>query len=164
MRSTPYWPVISHPVLRRILPGIALSALGDGMSLVAISWLALQLAPDDAARGTWVAAAVVAYSLPSALGGAVLGRYLRHRGGAQLAGWNAILRACALGAIVLAHAVGALPPPLYITLLAVSSLLAAWGGAGRYTLIAETLPPEHHLAANSAFGTLAEASAIAGPP
>jgi DHA3 family macrolide efflux protein-like MFS transporter len=164
MRSTPYWPVISHPVLRRILPGIALSALGDGMSLVAISWLALQLAPDDAARGTWVAAAVVAYSLPSALGGAVLGRYLRHRGGALLAGWNAILRACALGAIVLAHAVGALTPPLYITLLAVSSLLAAWGGAGRYTLIAETLPPEHHLAANSAFGTLAEASAIAGPP
>ncbi|WP_426504055.1 MFS transporter [Dactylosporangium sp. McL0621] len=163
MRSSPYRPVLTHPVLRRVLPGIAISALGDGMSLVAVSWLALQLAPAGQ-RGPWVAAAVAAYSLPSALGGAVLGRYLRHRSGAQLAGWNAILRASALAAIVLLFAAGALPPALYIGLLAVSSLLAAWGSAGRYTLIAEILPPEHHLAANGALGTLAEAAAIAGPP
>ncbi|WP_433617400.1 MFS transporter [Dactylosporangium sp. CA-139114] len=163
MRSSPYWPVVTHPVLRRVLPGIAVSALGDGMSLVAVSWLALQLAPEPA-RGAWVAAAVAAYSLPSALGGAVLGRYLRHRPGAQLAGWNAILRASALAAIVLVHATGALTPGLYVALLAVSSLLAAWGSAGRYTLIAQTVPQEHHLAANSVMGTLSEAAALAGPP
>lgn len=44
-RSSPYWPVLTHPRLRRVLPGLVISALGDGMSLVAISWLALQLAP-----------------------------------------------------------------------------------------------------------------------
>ncbi|GAA3452806.1 MFS transporter [Dactylosporangium matsuzakiense] len=163
MRDTPYRPVLRHPMLRRILPGLGISALGDGMSLVAVSWLALTLAP-PASRGTWVAAAVAAYSLPSALGGVLLRRYLRHRHGAQLAGWNAVLRASALGAIVLVNALGALSLAGYVGLLAVSSLLAAWGSAGRYTLIADVLPPEHHLAANGLMGTLTEASAIAGPP
>jgi MFS family permease len=43
-RTSPYYPPLSHPVLRRILPATAASALGDGMSAVAIAWLALQLA------------------------------------------------------------------------------------------------------------------------
>ncbi len=33
-------------MLRRVLPGAAASALGDGMSAVAIAWLALKLAPE----------------------------------------------------------------------------------------------------------------------
>ena len=41
-----------HPVFRRILPGAAASALGDGMSAVAIAWLALKLAPAGS-RGLW---------------------------------------------------------------------------------------------------------------
>jgi len=43
------------------LPGLAVSALGDGMSVVAVSRLALRLAPAGQ-RGTWVAVAVAAYS------------------------------------------------------------------------------------------------------
>ncbi|GAA1533836.1 MFS transporter [Dactylosporangium maewongense] len=163
VRSSPYWPVVSHPKLGRILPGLVVSALGDGMSLVAVTWLALQLAPQEH-RGTWVAVAVAAYSLPSAAGGVLFGRFLRHRGGAQLAGWNAILRAAALGAIALAAALGALHLPLYVALLAVSSLLAAWGSAGHYTLIAELLPPVHHLPANAVLTTIANGATIAGPP
>ncbi|MET7424706.1 MFS transporter [Dactylosporangium sp. NPDC005555] len=162
-RSSPYWPVVSHPRLRRILPGLVVSALGDGMSLVAITWLALQLAPAEH-RGTGVAVAVAAYSLPSAAGGVLFGRFLRHRGGAQLAGWNAILRACALGAVALTAALGGLGPGLYVALLAVSSLLAAWGSAGHYTLIAELLPPVHHLPANAVMNTIANSATIAGPP
>ncbi|MEV0563295.1 MFS transporter [Dactylosporangium sp. NPDC050588] len=163
VRSSPYWPVVSHPKLGRILPGLVVSALGDGMSLVAVTWLALQLAPQEH-RGTWVAVAGAAYSLPSAAGGVLFGRFLRHRGGAQLAGWNAILRAAALGAIALAAALGALHLPLYVALLAVSSLLAAWGSAGHYTLIAELLPPVHHLPANAVLTTIANGATIAGPP
>ncbi|MEU0557653.1 MFS transporter [Dactylosporangium sp. NPDC006015] len=163
VRSSPYWPVVSHPKLGRILPGLVVSALGDGMSLVAVTWLALRLAPQEH-RGTWVAVAVAAYSLPSAAGGVLFGRFLRHRGGAQLAGWNAILRAAALGAIALAAALGALHLPLYVALLAVSSLLAAWGSAGHYTLIAELLPPVHHLPANAVLTTIANGATIAGPP
>jgi predicted MFS family arabinose efflux permease len=162
-RSSPYWPVVSHPQLRRVLPGLMISAVGDGMSLVAISWLALQLAP-DAQRGTWVAVAVAAYSVPSALGGVLFGRFMNGRGGAQLAGWNAMLRAGALAAIAIVYTTGQLNVPVYVALLAISSLLAAWGSAGRYTLIAELLPTAHHLPANAVMTTINEFATIVGPP
>ena len=60
-RSSPYYPALSHPVFRKVLPGTAASALGDGMSAVAIAWLAIELAPPGS-RGLWVGAAVAAYS------------------------------------------------------------------------------------------------------
>ena len=161
-RSSPYWPVVTHPRLRKVLPGLVISGLGDGMSVVAIAWLALQLAPASH-HGTWVAVAVAAYTLPSVVGGVLFGRFLSGRGGAQLAGWDSTLRAVALAAIALVHAVGALGIGLYIALLAVSSLLAAWGSAGRYTLIAELLPSRDHLPANAVLTVITEASAIVGP-
>ena len=163
LRSSPYWPVLSHPRLRRILPGLTISAIGDGMSTVAIGWFALQLAPRGEG-GTWVAVAVTAYLLPSAAGGVLFGRFLRGRSGAQLAGWNAVLRGSALAAIVLVHAAGGLSLATYVTLLAVSSLLAAWGSAGRYALIAELLPAKHHLPANAVLTTIGEFATIVGPP
>ena len=163
LHSSPYWPVLTHPQLRRVLPGLVISAVGDGMSVVAISWLALQLAPGQQ-RGIWVAIAVAAYTLPSAAGGVLLGRFMSGRGGAQLAGWNATLRAVALAAIAVVYATGQLNVALYVTLLAISSLLAAWGSAGRYTLIAELLPTRHHLPANAVITTISEFATIVGPP
>jgi hypothetical protein len=50
-RSSPCYPALSHPVFRRVLPGAAASALGDGMSAVAIAWLALKLAPVERSPG-----------------------------------------------------------------------------------------------------------------
>jgi hypothetical protein len=70
------WPnglALSHPVFRRILPGAFASALGDGMSAVAIAWLALKLAPVGS-RGLLVGAAVAAYSLPGALAQVIAAR------------------------------------------------------------------------------------------
>ncbi|EWM67417.1 LOW QUALITY PROTEIN: major facilitator superfamily transporter, partial [Micromonospora sp. M42] len=159
----PYRPVLGHPVLRRLLPGLATSALGDGLALVAVTWLALQLAPEGQ-RGTWTALAVAAYTLPGAAGAVLLGRWLGGRSGAQLAGWDATVRAAALGAIPAAHLVGVLDAGLYVVLLAVSSLLHPWGSAGRFTLVAELLPQRHHLAANALLGTLGQAATIVGPP
>ena len=162
-RCSPYWPVVSHPLLRRVLPGLATSALGDGMSLVAVTWLALQLTP-PAQRGTWTALAVAAYTLPSAAGTMIFGRYLAGRSGAQLAGWDAILRAAALAAIPAAHLVGVLSIGLYVALLAAASLLRSWGSAGRFTLIAELLPQRHHLPANAVLAIIGDAATIIGPP
>ncbi|MFR9774875.1 MFS transporter [Micromonospora sp. MS34] len=162
-RSSPYWPVVSHPLLRRVLPGLAVSALGDGMALIAVTWLALQLAPEGQ-RGTWTALAVAAYTLPSAAGTVVFGRLLADRGGAQLAGWDAILRAAALAAIPVAHLAGLLGIGLYVTLLALSSLLHSWGSAGRFTLLAELLPQRHHLPANGVVAIFSQAATIVGPP
>ncbi|MGC4768003.1 MFS transporter [Micromonospora sp. DT44] len=162
-RTSPYWPVVSHPLLRRVLPGLAVSALGDGMAVVAVPWLARQLAPTDQ-HGLWIAVAVAAYTLPSAVGTVAFGRRLRGRGGAQLAGWDAILRAAALAAIPMAYLTGTLTIGLYAVLLAASALLHSWGSAGRFTLIAELLPQRHHLPANAVLTTISGFATIVGPP
>lgn len=57
IRASPYWPVLRHRILRRLFPGFVLSYVGDGMSLVAVSWLALQLAPPET-KATWAAVAI----------------------------------------------------------------------------------------------------------
>ena len=161
-RSSPYYPALSHPVLRRVLPGAAASALGDGMSAVAIAWLALRLAPEPS-RGLWVGAAVAAYSLPGAVGAVALRRWLGGRGGARLAFVNAVLRAAALGLIACLALAGLLGPAGYVALLGVSSLLSAWGIAGKYTLIADLLPPEQWVAGNTVFGLADQLSLMIGP-
>jgi predicted MFS family arabinose efflux permease len=162
LASSPYWPALRHPVLRKVMPGLVVSALGDGMSIVAVSWLALQLAP--AGRGgAWVAVASAAYTLPSLAGTVLLGRWLAGRGGAQLAGWDATLRAVALGAIPLAYAMGVLDLGLYVALLSVSALLRSWGSAGRFTLIAEVLPSDQHLSGNAVISVITEFGTIGGP-
>ena len=149
-------------MLRRVLPGAAASALGDGMSAVAIAWLALKLAPPGS-RGLWVGAAVAAYSLPGAAGAVVLRRWLRGRGGARLVFVNAVLRALALGLIGGLAVAGTLDPVGYVALLGMSSLLSAWGVAGKYTLIADLLPAEHRVAGNSLFGLADQLSLMIGP-
>jgi DHA3 family macrolide efflux protein-like MFS transporter len=161
-RTSPYYPAISHPVLRRILPATAASALGDGMSAVAIAWLALRLAPADT-RGLWVGAAVAAYSLPGAAGAVALRRWLHGRAGARLTFINAVLRACALGLIGCLALAGLLGPAGYVALLGVSSLLSAWGVAGKYTLVADLLPPEQRVAGNTVLGLADQLSLMIGP-
>jgi MFS transporter, DHA3 family, macrolide efflux protein len=162
LRAWPYWPAISHPVVRRLLPGYALSSLGDGMSAVAVAWLALRLAP-PASQGLWVGAAIAAYSVPGALGAALLGRWLRGRAGVRLAAADATLRAAALGAIPLLSAAHLLHPVAYVALLGTSSLLHAWGAAGQYTLVAEVLPARHRLAGNALLASVAELTFVIGP-
>ena len=132
------------------------------MSAVAIAWLALKLAPPGS-RGLWVGAAVAAYSLPGAAGAVVLRRWLRGRGGARLVFVNAVLRALALGLIGGLAVAGTLDPVGYVALLGMSSLLSAWGVAGKYTLIADLLPAEHRVAGNSLFGLADQLSLMIGP-
>jgi MFS family permease len=162
VRSSPYHPALSHPVLRRVLPGATASALGDGMSAVAVAWLALKLAPPQS-QGLWVGAAVAAYSLPGAIGAVTLGRWLAGRGGARLAFVDSALRAAVLGLIACLALAGLLGPAGYVALLGVSSLLSAWGIAGKYTLIADLLPAEHRVAGNTVFGLADQLSLMIGP-
>ncbi|MGW1465447.1 MFS transporter [Streptomyces sp. NPDC002308] len=162
MRPSPYWPVINHPTLRRVLPGFAVSALGDGMAVVAVSWLAIELVP-PAERGVWVALAAAAYTLPGAVGALLLGRFLRHRRPARLAGWDAALRAGALGLIPMLYAFGVLGIEGYVALLALSSVLHSWGQAGVYTLIARVLPERDHLAGNAVLSGVGSVATVAGP-
>ncbi|WP_432834277.1 MFS transporter [Dactylosporangium sp. CA-092794] len=159
---SPYWPVVRDRVFGRLVPGLALSAVGDGMSAVAIGWLALQYAPAHQ-RGLWVGLAVAAYTLPGAVGAIGLAPLLRGRGGAHLAALDAVLRAVFLGAIAVLAYAHALTIGRYAALLAASALLSAWGSAGRYTLVVQVLPADLHLAANALLTVITEASTVAGP-
>ena len=155
-----HWLVLSNPTFRRLLPGMTLSYLGDGISVVAVVLLAQELTTNAALVGV----AVMASSLPGAVGALVLGRVLQGRSGAGLAYADSVWRFLTLGSIPLAYTAGVLGVGLFIGLLAASSVLHSWGSAGRYTLIAEILPQRQHLAGNSLLAILSEAGTIAGPP
>ncbi len=157
-----YRPVLANRVFRRLTLGFAVSYLGDGMSFVAVAWLAIELAP-QATAGLWVGGAVAAYTLPGVVGALVFGRRLRRVPARRLLLADNVVRGVFLGVVPLAWLAGLLTPPLYVVLLAVSSLLHAWGSAGKYTLLAELLPDEQRLAANTLVSSLNFAATIAGP-
>ncbi|WP_327676248.1 MFS transporter [Kitasatospora sp. NBC_00458] len=157
-----YRPLFAHGPFRRLLPAFAVSDLGDGMSVVAVAWLALQLAPPGA-PGLLVVAAVAAYVLPGAVGGLLLGRWLRGLPARRLIRADAWTRAVLLGCVPVAWVLGLLGPVLYLALLAGSSLLHAWGSSAKYALVAEAVPAGQRLAANALLSTSTWVATIAGP-
>ncbi|MFF4445623.1 MFS transporter [Streptomyces sp. NPDC001502] len=163
LRTSPYRPVLTHSTLRRLLPGFAVSSLGDGMAVVAVSWLTIEIAP-AAERALWVALAAAAHTLSGAVGAVLLGPLLRHRSPARLVACDALLRAAALGAIPVCHALGTLSIELYVVLLAASSVLHSWGRAGIHTLLARLLPERDHLAGNAVLSGIGSLSTVFGPP
>ena len=44
-----YRPVLANRLFRRLILGFAVSYLGDGISFVAVAWLAIELAPQATA-------------------------------------------------------------------------------------------------------------------
>jgi len=132
------------------------------MSFVAVAWLAIELAP-QATAGLWVGAAVAAYTLPGVVGALVFGRRLRLVLPRRVLLADSVVRGVFLGAVPLAWLAGLLTLPLYVVLLAVSSLLHAWGSAGKYTVLAELVPHEQRLPANTLVSSLNFAATIAGP-
>lgn len=157
-----YQPLFAHVEFRRLLPALVASDVGDGMSVVAVAWLAVLIAPAGQS-GMVVGAAVAAYALPGAVGALVFGRWLRRLPAQRLLAADGWLRASLLGCVPLAWAVGALHPVLYVVLLAGSSVLHAWGSAGKYSLLAQILPPDQRLAANALVSASTSASVVIGP-
>jgi hypothetical protein len=155
-------PVLASPVLRRLLPAFAVSAIGDGMSAVGVAWLAIRIA-SPADRGLVVGVAVAAYTLPGAAGAVLLARPLRALAGRHLVAADAALRAVTLSLIPLLYVLGVLRPGSYVALLAASSLLHAWGISGQYTLVAEHLPPQSRTAGNALLSGFGMAAFVVGP-
>jgi MFS family permease len=162
MIPTAYRVLLRDRCARRLLAGLGVSSLGDGMSLVTIAWLAVQTAPAGE-LGLFVGLAVAAYTLPGAVGALAFGRYLRHRPARALVLIHCVLRAGCLGTIAALAAMGVLSPVAYIALLAGSSLLASWGNAGQYTMLAELGGAGSRLAANSLASAQVSLATILGP-
>ncbi|MFF9073451.1 MFS transporter [Streptomyces sp. NPDC014872] len=158
----PYRSLFAERNFRRLMPAFALSDLGDGMTVVAVAWLALGLGPDGG-RGALAGIAVAAYVLPGALGALLLGRWMQRLPAQRLLVTDSALRAVLLGTIPLAAWTGVLTPAVYIGLLGASSLLHAWGKAGKHALFAPLFSGDRRLAANSVLSTSLWISTIAGP-
>jgi hypothetical protein len=155
-----YRPVLSNRVFRRLILGFAVSYLGDGMSFVAVAWLAIELAP-QATAGLWVGGAVAAYTCraSSARWCSVADcAGCRPGGCCSSTTWRRVPRRRTARL-----ARRAADPAAVRGLLAVSSLLHAWAARGTYTLLAELLSDEQRLAANILVSSLTFAATIAGP-
>ena len=154
-----YRSLFADRTFRRLIPVFGLSDLGDGMTVVAVAWMALELG----GQGALIGIAVAAYILPGALGALVLGRWMQRLPAQRLLIIDSGLRAVLLGAIPLAYVAGALTPTVYVGLLGASSLLHAWGKAGKHALFAPLLGDDQRLAANSVLSTSQWSATIAGP-
>ncbi len=133
-----YRSLLASPQVRLLLAGLGVSSLGDGISTVSIAWLAVRTAPAGS-LGLFVGLAVAAYTLPGILGALALGRILRGRPARALVLAHALLRAGCLSLVALLAIAGTLTPIAYVALLAASSLMAAWGNAGEYTMLSAPL-------------------------
>jgi MFS family permease len=157
-----YRRLLADPPARRLLSGLGVSALGDGMSYVTIAWLAVRIAPAGS-LGVFVGLAVAAYALPGALGALALSRLLRARPPRGLVLADCALRTACLVAIAALAISGTLTPAPYVALLAASSLLAGWGAAGQYTLLSQVGGADGRLAANSVYSAQTALAMIVGP-
>ena len=145
-----------------LLAGYAVSAVGDGMAAVGISWLAIVLARGHD-TGLLVGAAVAAYTLPGVVAGLGLGRVLTRWDPRLLILAEAVLRAASLGLIAAGAVTGILTPAGYVVLLGISSLLGLLGTTGALTSVAELLPEQQRVAGNSLITVASFAAIIAGP-
>ncbi|MER6386950.1 MFS transporter [Streptomyces sp. NPDC001523] len=158
----PYRSLFADRTFRRLLPVFALSDLGDGMSVIAVAWLAFALGPDGG-QGALAGIAVAAYVLPGALGALILGRWMRRLPARRLLVIDSTSRAVLLGAVPFAHVAGLLTPAVYVGLLGASSLLHAWGQAGKHALFVPLFSDDRRLTANSVLSTSLWTATIAGP-
>lgn len=154
--------LLADPQTRRFLAGLGISSLGDGLSTVTIAWLALQTAPSGA-QAFFVGLAVAAYTLPGVIGALALGKYLRARPARHMVLGHCVARTGCLGLIAVLSIAGALPPYVYVVLLAGSSLMAAWGNAGEYTILSALAGPDGRLAVNSLASAQVSFATIVGP-
>src|SRR5262245_51863138 len=162
MNARPYRALFANPQLRLLLAGLGISSLGDGLSTVTIAWLAVGIAPEGS-LGLFVGLAVAAYTLPGVLGALTLGRFLRGRPARAMVLVHSLLRAGCLGLIAVLAVGGALAPPVYVALLAASSLMAAWGNAGEYTMLSALAGSEGRFAVNSLASAQASFAYVIGP-
>jgi MFS family permease len=159
---TAYRELLASPQTRLLLTGLGVSSLGDGISTVTIAWLAVRIAPAGSI-GVYVGLAVAAYTLPGVIGALALGRILRGRPARALVLVHCVLRAGCLGLIALLAALGALAPLAYVALLAASSLMVAWGNAGKYTMLSALAGPDARFAVNSLASAQESFAYIVGP-
>jgi predicted MFS family arabinose efflux permease len=158
-----YRAVLAVSRYRRFAIGEIASAVGDGIGLTAVPWIALALAPSHLGAVA-VGLSIAAYSLPGALAAAPIARLFREWSSVRLVLADTVTRFVGLSVIAALALAGRLTLPEFVVLLAISSLLHPWGQGGRAALVPLVVPEENLLVANSfLFTSVNAALTIVGP-
>jgi MFS family permease len=147
----PYVGVLSNRHLRRLYLGLFIASVGGGMAVVAVPWLALEIA-GSVNRAFAVAAAGTAAFLPGIPVSLLVGlRRWRIRSKTILLVDAALRFICfaLIGILALTHHLSLGP---YLVILSISSLARSLAYGARRTAIDELITPDQRLAANSLLG------------
>lgn len=158
-----YRAVLGVPRYRRFAIGEVASAIGDGIGLTAVPWIALALAPPHLGAVA-VGLSIAAYSLPGAIAAAPVARFFRAWSAVRLVLADTIVRCIGLSTVAALAFTGQLTLVEFVVLLAISSLLHPWGQGGRAGLVPLVVPEQDLLVANSFLFTSVNAGlTIVGP-
>jgi MFS family permease len=125
--------------------GATISALGDGMSFVALVWLLIERGGSAADVG-WLAAV---YTAPVVVGGIAAGVILDRFDARRVIAADNVIRGIAIGSVPLASALGVLTTPHLFVVAAVYGLLFMTSIAGIPTMIARLADPDKLTTANA---------------
>jgi MFS family permease len=125
--------------------GATISALGDGMSFVALVWLVLERGGDAGAVG-WLAAV---YTAPVVVGGLAAGLVLDRWDRRLVLAADNLIRGLAIASIPLAAAVGTLTTTHLLVVAAIYGLLFMTSLAGIPSLIPTLVEPDELTTANA---------------
>ncbi|MGC9155922.1 MAG: MFS transporter [Ferrimicrobium sp.] len=156
------WAPLHYSGFATLFIGYSVSSLGNGMSAVAVAWLAIALAHGHGA-GLLIGEAVAAYTLPGVLVALGASRVLKRLDPRLIILVDAIFRAVPLALIAGLALTDTLSPILYVSLLGCSSLFGLLGIAGDLAATTELLPSELYVAANSLNSVASFSASIGGP-
>lgn len=125
--------------------GATVSALGDGMSFVALVWLLIERGGSAADVG-WLAAV---YTAPVVIGGIAAGVVLDRFDPRRVIAADNIIRGVAIGSVPVASALGVLTTPHLFVVAAIYGLLFMTSIAGIPTMIARLVEPDRLTTANA---------------
>ena len=162
LRQSGVLPPLRNRAFSVLVAGYAVSAIGDGMAIVAVSWLAISLAHGHD-TGLIVGGAVAAYTLPGVVAWLLLARLFAGWDGRKLVLAEAALRATSLASVAALAWSRLLDPVLYVALLGVSSLFGLLGISGDLAAVVELLEPQQQLAGNSLVTMASFGASIVGP-
>ena len=158
-----YRRLLARPQTRLLLAGLGVSSLGDGISTVTIAWLAVRTAPDRSCSGSSSDWRSPPTRCPGSSAPCCSEASFADARRAPSSSRTAFCAPVASALIAVLAVIGALTPPAYLVLLAASSLMAAWGNAGEYTMLSALAGPSGRFAVNSLASAQASFAFIIGP-
>ena len=158
-RTTEWRLLRDQATFRRVWYGALVSAFGDSLAWLALSWLVLELTND----GTAVGIVLLCTALPALVTGPIIGRLLDHYQPRTLMIIDNVARAAIIGLIPLLHTLGLLQVWMVYALAIFSGALAPASQVGLRVLVPQLLPDDQLEAGNVFLSLTWQLPTVLGP-